>query len=129
MKYQVKHPESVVFHIKNSLEGASRTDFNDASFYLLNCSSLDPIMVLCFASFTCVSHFIVSRVLKAWKGEEMLMNSLVRLHVFIQREDSLYAKLPTWVFELKSAHRAIWWGSFAFCFSSPSCGDAQDGQN
>lgn len=68
MKCQVKHPESVVFHIKNSLEWASRTDFNDASFYLLNCSSLDPIMVLCFASFTCVSHFIVSRVLKAWKG-------------------------------------------------------------
>lgn len=44
----------------------------------------------------------------------MLMNSLVRLHVFIQREDSLYAKLPTWVFELKSAHRTIWWSSFFF---------------
>lgn len=59
----------------------------------------------------------------------MLMKSLVRLHVVIQREDPLHAKLPTCIFELKSAHRAIWWGSFAFCFSSPSCGDAQDGQD
>lgn len=59
----------------------------------------------------------------------MLMNSLVQLHLFIQREDPLYTKLPTFVFELKSTNKAILWGSFSFCFCSPPCGSSQDGPN